>query len=48
MKSGSILIDFVVNFTMQFSEFIKSVNSGSNLKTKLHEKEKKVHFSPEN
>ena len=41
------MIDFVVIFPMQLSEFIKSVNSGSNLK-KLHEKQKKNYFSPKN
>ena len=32
MKTGSILIDFDVIFPMQLSEFIKSVNFGSNMK----------------
>ena len=32
MKTGSILMDFDVIFLMQLSEFIKSLNFGSNLK----------------
>jgi len=34
MKTGSILIDFDVIFPIQSSEFIKSLNFGSNLKEK--------------
>ena len=49
MKTGSILMYFDVIFPMQLSEFIKSVNFGSNLNKKLHKKKpKKFQFLPKN
>ena len=47
MKTGSILIDFDGIFPMKLSEFIISVNFGSNLK-KLHKKPKIVNFLHKN
>ena len=48
MKTGSILIDFVVIFPIQLSEFIRSVNFGSNMKKNSIKKAKKSHFAPKN
>ena len=47
MKTGFRLIDFEVIFPMQSSEFIESLNFGSNMK-KMEEKPQIVHFSPKN
>ena len=41
-------MDFDVIFLMQLSEFIKSVNFGSNLKKKCIKKTEKSHFTPKN
>ena len=45
MKTGSIPMDFDVIFLMQLSEFVKSINFGSNLKKKIP---KLFHFSLKN
>ena len=44
MKTSTSLIDFDVIFLIQSSEFIRSLNFGSNLKKKT----KIVHFTPTN
>ena len=44
IKTGYILIDFYVIFPIQFSEFIKTVNFGSNLIKTARKNIKKIIF----
>ena len=46
MKTGYILMDFSVIFPMQLSEFIRSMNFGSNMKKNCIQK-KKIHLKIE-
>ena len=46
MKTGSILIDFDVIFSMQLSEFIKSLNFGSNFIKTARKEKKSFRFLP--
>ena len=48
MKTGYILIGFDGIFPIQSSEFIKSVNFGSNLIKTARKNHKKIHFSSKN
>ena len=48
IEIGYILIDLNWIFPMKSSEFIKSLNFGSNLKKNIEEKPKNINFSHTN